>query len=206
MQAQPLVKFLCQNSHLPGATGLQPLKGTNLQKRAEGGTKQIDVGLGWVTHCQSHSSEAVESITDSPADPCLPNVRTLVSWIVNQEACSTPMGAFLCGIGAAHTHARAHTHRMRCQPRSSWFIDRPFPASGFQELSLRCVKRNMHPEGLDNVMGSKNWGTEAACRSTKRSTHARPGVHMQQCSAVLKHHRHRGGWGVQRGGGDFIGR
>ena len=26
---------------------------------------------------------------------------------------------------------------------------------------------------------------KAACRSTKRSTHARPGMHMQQCSAVL---------------------
>ena len=27
---------------------------------------------------------------------------------------------------------------------------------------------------------------EAASRSTKRSTHARPGMHMQQCSAVLE--------------------
>ena len=28
----------------------------------------------------------------------------------------------------------------------------------------------------------------AACRSTRRSTHARPGMHMQQCSAFLDAH------------------
>ena len=34
--------------------------------------------------------------------------------------------------------------------------------------------------------GGAIWGVGgAACRSTKCSTHARPGMHMQQCSAVL---------------------
>ena len=35
------------------------------------------------------------------------------------------------------------------------------------------------------VLGREGEGDGAARRSTKRSTHARPGMHMQQCSAVL---------------------
>ena len=80
------------------------------------------------------------------------------------------------------------THQQRlCCPLSLAGITAPSVFSSFfWKTECRTHKfrvQSKHPPRLPQVIPS---GMHmAASRSTRRSTHARPGMHMQQCSAVL---------------------
>ena len=107
--------------------------------------------------------------------------------------CVLMVTVFPCGpwMVTAISQQLKYLHRARTVPGTpSQNVIATTPSGGHGSES----RRNNTFVGSDKgVVPAK----EAACRSTKHSTHARPGMHMQQCSAVPLWHM----WHMARSNG-----